>query len=119
MLEDSNYEQEEMERKEEVTRFLAELGTFDLDLNILIENSPSNWKEREEAKRIALYMARNPNLLEQLSASKHFSIDPWPEKLPISLDKLRYLRPYITAVALLLSGDYPHLKQYVLTVEKS
>ena len=38
-----------------------------------------------------------------------FSIDPRPE-VTISLDKLRYLRPYITAVALLLSG-IPTFKQ--------
>lgn len=114
MTEYSNRQQENRERKEEVNRFLKNLSAFDLNLDILIENTPPNWKEREEAKRTALYIAGNPNLLEQLTTSNHFSIDAWSEKPPLSLYKLNYLKPYITAVALLLSGDYPHLKQYLL-----
>ena len=102
------------ERQEEVARFLGKLSHWGLNLDTLIKNTPPNWKEREEAKQAALYLAQNPDLLEQFATSGNFSCDPGPEKPSLSLYKLQYHRPYIAAAALLMSGDFPHLHQYLL-----
>jgi RNA polymerase sigma factor len=107
-----NCEQEDSNRKEEIIRFLTELSSFNLSLDHLVDGSPRRWKEIEQAKRAALFIARDPAMLAELRQTRSVPAESLFRDRGVPLATSKGFPSYITAIALLLAGDYRYLRVY-------
>lgn len=93
----------------EVNDFLSMLTEYGLRLEELVKNNPRSWQDRETARRVAHSLAADPQLMVYI---KEHRCPP-----PVLIEKagpddeklLERHFPYITGLALILSGHFPTL----------
>lgn len=104
---------DEQSRKEEIIRFQELLRSFDLSLHDLVENSPKHADARKNAILTAKLIADNPELREQLYEKGRLPIKQIEEMAMVSRKTIERNRKYIIAIALILSGDFIYMKDYL------
>lgn len=104
---------EEQMRKDEIMRFQELLQSFDLSLSDLVENSPKHADARKNAILTAKLIADSPQLKELLYEKGRLPIKQLEEMAIVSRKTIERNRKYIIAIALILSGDFLYMKDYI------
>lgn len=112
-LDDYNKKNDDQLRKDEILHFQKLLTTFDLSLSDLVENSPKHFDARKNAIIIAKMLVENQELKELLFTNKRLPIKQLEKMVDVSRKTIERNRKYIIAIALILSGDYIFMKDYI------
>lgn len=107
--------QELVERQEEIARYRAVLAEFGISFQELAALSPKHRDARASAKRVARAIAANPSWVSFLMSNRSLPLRELEQAtgLGVSRKTIERNRKYIVAVALLLIGDFEHLRVYV------
>jgi len=84
----------------------------------LADCSPKSRKTKRSCALAVNYLLSNPILMNQLQDSKKLLINIVEKNCQIPRKILERHRKYIIAVAEILSGDYPHLAEYLKFIRK-
>ncbi|OCA85656.1 RNA polymerase sigma-I factor [Bacillus sp. FJAT-27225] len=106
-------------RREEILRFQKHLKEFDLSFHDLVEHSPKHADARKNAIEAARLLADREDLRESLFSTKRLPIKQLEEMVAVSRKTLERNRKYIIAMALIMSGDYVYMKDYIKGVLES
>ncbi|MBL4952463.1 RNA polymerase sigma factor SigI [Neobacillus sp. OS1-32] len=112
-LEDYHKKNDEQLRKEEIIRFQGLLVDFDLNLSDLLENSPKHADARKNAILVAKTLVEDQELKWLLLEKKRLPIKQLEKKVSVSRKTIERNRKYIIAIALILSGDFIYMKDYL------
>ncbi|MGE5395924.1 MAG: hypothetical protein ACM3MK_00155 [Chitinophagales bacterium] len=96
------------ERRQEVEDLLDRFQDFGLSLNVLIKETPSNWKNREACKELACRLTASPEHLDFFQNNRTL-----PDMHLVDLIEpglLEKHRRYVTALVLIL--DCKSVKDY-------
>lgn len=111
-------EKESEERRGEIMDFNSCLHEFGLSFAELAEVSPKHSDSREILISVARMLAEDPQLMRQLLVKKLLPIKELLAMVEVSRKTLERNRKYIIAIALLLNGPYPYLRDYLQFVER-
>jgi RNA polymerase sigma factor len=101
-------------RREEIGRYRAALRAFGLDLADLARLSPRRERARRAAMAVAHVVAQDPMLRMHLLRRRELPLRALAGRVPVSRKTLERRSKYIVAVTLVLAGDFPHLREYVV-----
>ncbi|WP_026894715.1 RNA polymerase sigma-I factor [Clostridiisalibacter paucivorans] len=100
-------------RKREIEEFKQELYKWGITFHRLMEVSPKHKKLRETYKNMALCIIDNQELLDHLIKTNRLPIKEIEKYMNIHRKKIERGRIYIIALIIILTGDYPHIKEYI------
>ncbi|WP_231505653.1 RNA polymerase sigma factor SigI [Bacillus sp. EB01] len=112
-LDDYRKRSDEELRREEIFRFQRHLKEYDLSIQDLVEHSPKHADARKNAIEAASLLASREDLRESLFSTKRLPIKQLEELVDVSRKTLERNRKYIIAMALIMSGDYVYMKDYI------
>jgi len=101
------------ERREEIGRLSCLLQRFGIRFSDLVRLSPRHRDARERAVEVARLIAQHPQLRRQLLERGCLPLKELQQVASVSRKTLERQRKYIIAVALILCGDFPHLREYL------
>ncbi|WP_324717558.1 RNA polymerase sigma-I factor [Carboxydochorda subterranea] len=101
------------ERREEIGRLSGMLHGMGIRFQDLVEQSPHHRDARERALQVALSIVQRPDLAEQVRQRGNLPLKDLEGLVGVSRKTLERQRKYIIALVLILSGDFPHLKEYL------
>lgn len=104
---------EEEVRRDEILRLQTILGEFSLSFSDLVENSPKHADARKNAILVAKLLADHDELRKMLWENKRLPIKQLEQMASVSRKTIERNRKYIIAIALILSGDYLYMKEYI------
>ncbi|WP_243291744.1 RNA polymerase sigma factor SigI [Bacillus sp. FJAT-47783] len=104
---------EQEQRKEEILFFRAVLKEFKLSLEELIEQSPKHVDARQNAINVAKVLVEDEELKQFLLQKKRLPVKQLEKKVSVSRKTIERNRKYIMSMAIILSGDYVYLKDYI------
>ncbi len=105
--------EERSERREEVLRYRELLASFGISLDELVRISPRHEDARRRAIEAARRLAESPELMDHLRRWKELPLKRLDRLTDVSRKTLERQRKYIIAVAIILTEDLPHLKEYL------
>ncbi|GAB2698399.1 RNA polymerase sigma factor SigI [Paenibacillus thermoaerophilus] len=106
-------------RRSEILDYGRCLGEFGIAFGELAEHAPKHADSRETLIQIASKLAGEPNLMRTLLVQKTLPIKELLDHVDVSRKTLERNRKYIIAIALILSGPYPYLQDYIQVTERS
>lgn len=114
------YEKEKTieERQSEITDFNRCLLEFGISFSDLVEVSPKHSDSREALFSIGALLARNQTMMSIVLTKKMLPIKELLDQVNVSRKTLERNRKFIIAVALIYSGPYPYLKNYLSIPEE-
>ena len=101
------------ERREEIQRLARELRALGIAFRDLVERTPRHRDARERALGVARILAETPELCRQVQRRGSLPLKELEAVAGVSRKTLERQRKYIIALALILSGNYPHLRDYL------
>ncbi|MCL6451052.1 MAG: RNA polymerase sigma-I factor [Acetobacteraceae bacterium] len=104
---------EAWERREEIQRLKEALAGFGLTFAQLVRASPRHRDARERAQAAARTLVLRRELWNYTLAHRALPLQSLEEASGVGRKTLERYRRYIIAVALILSGDFPCLGEYV------
>ena len=104
--------------KEEIAEAQELLAKYGFSFFDLVDCSPKSQKTREAAKRAIICVLRPGEIYEKMKRTKQLPIKELAEASGVSKKKIERHRKYIMAVAELLTGDFPHLNEYLRDIRK-
>ena len=110
---------EQEQRKEEILHFHKVLQEFGLSFQELLEISPKHADARQNAIMVSKAVVENENLKVTLFEKKQLPIKQLESKVTVSRKTIERNRKYIIAMAIILTGDYVYLKDYLKGVLES
>ncbi|WP_026692264.1 RNA polymerase sigma factor SigI [Peribacillus kribbensis] len=110
---DYKVKQEQERRRDEILKFQVQLKEYEILFADLVKNSPRHSDARQTAIEIASTLASDPGLIEILFDKKKLPIKELESRFSVSRKTIERNRRYIIAIALILSGDYVFLKDYL------
>lgn len=109
--------QKAVERRDEIEQWKNVLEEFGLSLQTLVKKAPKHRDARINAIGIAEFLANDHVLKHTLWAERSLPVDnlyiSLPDSIAVSKKTLQRNETYITAVAIILSGDFPSLKEFI------
>jgi len=112
-LERFRRKREEEARRAEIHELVGALDAFGIRFSDLVESSPRHEDSRELLKDVGRTLAEREDLFLLLMERKMLPIKELMQHVRLSRKTLERNRKYIIAVAIILSGAYPHLKEYL------
>ncbi|WML43480.1 RNA polymerase sigma factor SigI [Neobacillus sp. PS3-40] len=112
-MDDYKKKSDEQQRKDEIIRFQQMLKIYDLSFSDLVENSPKHADARKSAITIAKILSEDEELRSLLIEKKRLPIKQLEQMVEVSRKTIERNRKYIIAIALILSGDYIYMKDYI------
>jgi RNA polymerase sigma factor len=112
-MDDYKKKSDEQQRKDEIIRFQQILKLYDLSFRDLVENSPKHADARKSAITIAKILSEDEELRNLLIEKKRLPIKQLEQMVEVSRKTIERNRKYIIAIALILSGDYIYMKDYI------
>jgi RNA polymerase sigma factor len=112
-LDDYKKKSDEQHRKDEIIQFQQMLKTYDLSFKDLVENSPKHADARKNAIEIAKMLTDNEELRNLLIDKKRLPIKQLEQMVDVSRKTIERNRKYIIAIALIMTGDYVYMKDYI------
>jgi RNA polymerase sigma factor len=100
-------------RRDEIFRFQQVLKTYDLSFKDLVENSPKHADARKSAITIAKILSDHEELRDLLIEKKRLPIKQLETMVNVSRKTIERNRKYIIAIALIMTGDYVYMKDYI------
>jgi RNA polymerase sigma factor len=111
---DEFYKQIEQEqRREEIVHYQKVLQEFGISFQELVKQSPKHSDARLNAIKIAKLLAEDRELCTKLFEKKQLPIKQLQSMVNVSRKTLERNRKYIIAIAIVLTGDYVYLKDYI------
>ncbi|WP_462409055.1 RNA polymerase sigma factor SigI [Neobacillus sp. Marseille-QA0830] len=104
---------DEQLRREEILRFQSTLAGFDVSFTDLVENAPKHADARKNAIEAAKVLVENQELRNVLLEKKRLPIKQLEKMVNVSRKTIERNRKYIIAIALILSGDFVYMKEYI------
>lgn len=104
---------EAVRREPETEAFLKHIAGLGLNVNDLVSVSPGNWKHRDRARKVAMHVAGDRNHSFSLEKGGGLAVDSLAETLGFTPEFIKSYRVYITALAVLQSGLYPQLEDFL------
>ncbi|WP_041695326.1 RNA polymerase sigma factor SigI [Alicyclobacillus acidocaldarius] len=104
-------------RAYEIEEYARRLEEFGLSFRELVELSPKHEDARRNALLCAHAIASDPELVTYVYRRKALPLRQVEERVRVSRKTLERQRKYILAMVLLLSGDFPMLKSFLLRAE--
>ncbi len=101
------------ERRSEIIDFNSCLAEFGLSFAELAEVSPKHADSREILIGVSRTLAEDVQLMRMLIVKKLLPIKELLSMVDVSRKTLERNRKYIIAIALLLNGPYPYLRDYL------
>jgi len=80
--------------------------------------SPKSKKTKESCAKAVAYIIKNPAILEELRNSRMLPIKSVEKNAKVPRKIIERHRKYIIAAVEILSGDYPHLAEYMQFIRK-
>jgi len=105
--------EESRERKDEILHFQKLLASFNLSVHELVDISPKHADARMNAIKVAEQLAKRKDLMKEVFEKKRLPIKEIEDIVQVSRKTIERNRKYIIAVAIILSGDFPYLKDYI------
>lgn len=99
--------------RDEIEALTDELKGFDIDFFDLADVSPKTVKTRESCAEILITFFLPPPLVELLRKSGKWPVKELLMRKKLSRKQMDNHRKYLIAAALILSGDYPMLSEYL------
>ncbi|WP_231689581.1 RNA polymerase sigma factor SigI [Bacillus sp. FJAT-27245] len=112
-LDDYRKKTDEELRREEILRFQKHLREYDLSFQDLVDQAPKHADARKNAIEAARLLAENEELRESLLVKKRLPMKQLEDLVHVSRKTLERNRKYIIAMALIMSGDYVYMKDYI------
>lgn len=106
-------EEERRARREEILEYERRLRAFGLSLEELVRVSPRHEDSRRSAMAVGRMVAEEPELRDHLMARRELPMKALEARVGVSRKTLERQRKYIIAVALMASGEFPHLEGYL------
>ncbi len=103
------------ERRSEISDLNATLQEYGISFMDLVENSPKHSDSRRILSEIGRVISEDTELSGILYNRKMLPIKELLQKVQVSRKTLERNRKYLIAVALIYSGPYPYLKEYLHT----
>jgi RNA polymerase sigma factor len=100
-------------RREEIVAFEARLEKYGLSLEELVRICPRHEDSRRSAMAVGRMVAEDPDLRAHLLTRHELPMKALEERVAVSRKTLERQRKYIIAVALMASGEFPHLQDYL------
>ncbi|PDO09737.1 MAG: RNA polymerase sigma-I factor [Candidatus Reconcilbacillus cellulovorans] len=107
------------ERRLEIAEFGRLLREFGITFEDLAQHSPRHEDSRKLMFSIGLRLARDETLMRSLFARRALPVRDLAEMAGVSKKTLERNRKYIIAVALIASGPFPCLREYIRTDDPS
>jgi RNA polymerase sigma factor len=100
-------------RREEIARYAALLGTFDLSLADLVRVAPRHRDARRDAVAVGRLVAADPAMRAYLLEHRSLPLRAIEARVRLTRKTVERHRRYIIAVALVSRGEFPHLFEYL------
>ncbi|GIP38871.1 RNA polymerase sigma factor SigI [Paenibacillus sp. J31TS4] len=113
-IEEYEKEQGVQERSAEIMELNESLRQFDIQFSDLVDASPKHADSRQMLLAIGRQLSEDQELMRLLITKKMLPIKELLLQVEISRKTLERNRKYLIAIALIHSGPYPHLKEYLL-----
>ncbi|WP_226668409.1 RNA polymerase sigma factor SigI [Metabacillus litoralis] len=104
---------EQEHRKEEIGYFQFRLQEFKLTFSEIVEQSPKHYDARQNALMVATKLIEDEDLKEFLFNKKQLPVKQLEKKVDVSRKTIERNRKYIIAMAIILSGEFVYLKDYI------
>lgn len=101
------------ERRYEIDCLSSSLADFDIDFSDLVHISPKHSDSREMLFSVAQILSEDADLMKLLLSKKMLPIKELLSKVAVSRKTLERNRKYIITLALVYSGSYPYLRDYL------
>lgn len=106
-------QEETEERREEIFRLDQLLSHYGIRFFELVKISPKHQDARDRALQVARILVNEPELLAHLTSKKSLPLKELEERVEVSRKTLERQRKYIITLALVLIGDFYHLREYL------
>lgn len=116
--EEASLSDEKAAVREEIAEAQCLLAKYGFSFFDLIDCSPKSLKTREVCKRAIVCVLRPGEIYEKMRRTKQLPVKELVEASGVPRKKIERHRKYIMAVAELLTGDFPHLNEYLRDVRK-
>lgn len=103
----------ENERRAEIEELNGELELYGITFSELVDNSPKHADSRKILIGISAKLAGDKRLMESLRLTQKMPIKELMEASGVSRKTLERNRKYIIAIAVILSGSYPYMNDYL------
>lgn len=103
----------EDERRLEISELSQELERFGISFAELVEHSPKHTDSRRLLIGIAQKLVSETNLLDSLRQTNKLAVKELTEMCGVSRKTVERNRKYIIAIALIISGTYPFMHDYL------
>lgn len=103
------------ERQGEIAELNHALSEFGISFAELAKVSPKHADSRKMLFKIGKLLARDRQMMEGLMQKKLLPIKPLQARSGVSRKTLERNRKYLIAIALIHTGHYPHLREYLHT----
>jgi RNA polymerase sigma factor len=112
-IEHHNKKNDELHRREEIVQFQQKLQSFDLSFLEIMEQSPKHADARKNAMTIAKILVESKDLSMILWEKKRLPIKELENLVHTSRKTIERNRKYIIAMAIILTGDFHYLRDYI------
>ncbi|MCY8067503.1 RNA polymerase sigma factor SigI [Bacillus haynesii] len=110
---------EQEQRREEILHFKERLKSFGLSFSDLLEHSPKHTDARQNAIKVAYTLVEHEELKTILFEKKQLPVKQLEKLVAVSRKTVERNRKYIIAMAIIITGDYVYLKDYLKGVLNS
>ncbi|MCM3160133.1 MULTISPECIES: RNA polymerase sigma factor SigI [Bacillaceae] len=104
---------EQEHRKEEIIFFQHCLNDFNLTFAEILDQSPKHFDARQNAIMVAKEVVKDDDLRHHLFTKKQLPVKQLEAKVAVSRKTIERNRKYIIAMAIILSGNFVYLKDYI------
>jgi len=101
------------ERQSEITDLSGVLSEFDIRFADLVEMSPKHSDSRQMLMAIGFMLSQDSQMMRSLLSKRMMPIKELMEIAGVSRKTLERNRKFIIAVALIINGPYPYLREYL------
>lgn len=105
--------------KDEIERLQEAISRYDFTLFELADNTPEQGKERTICADAIVLLAEDKELFAQMRTDKELPIADIREEVAGPKKVFKENREYIIAVAEIMHGDYPRLREYFDYIRKA
>lgn len=110
-------EQSALTRREEILELDQALAEFGISFADLVDGSPKHADSRAMLVTIGRHLGESEELLQLLKTKKVLPIKQLLEDVNVSRKTLERNRKFLIAIALIHSGSYPYLREYIKSDE--
>lgn len=106
-------QQDQNARSQEIYQLEEELQQFNITFDQLVERAPKHRDARQRAKEVVQLIIANQGWVDYFQRTRQLPLKELEEQVHISRKTLERQRKYITAMLVILMGNYPRLQAFL------